>query len=65
MKERHDELAEFLQTHQSPYTQPDLSHYPPRQRSARVDPSKSLYDLWVRCPYCREIIEAHFGEAIL
>ena len=61
MGNRHDALAAEMvrrgYRHQSPYQQPDLSHYPPEVHEARVDTAFSLQDLCSRCPACRQNIE--------
>lgn len=63
MKARHDELTaemerRFSKKYDSPYEQPDLSHYPPEQVNAKVDPSRSRFDLIMRCPDCLSRIVA-------
>ena len=56
MQARHDDLAaEMLRRgykHQSPYEQPDLSHYAPEDREMRVCLETSMRDLQERCPEC-------------
>ena len=58
MRSRHDELAEEMlrrgYNHQSPYEQPDLSHYADEVRFAKVDTEASLRMLLARCKECRE-----------
>lgn len=55
MQERHDELvAEFLRrgyNHNSPYAQPDLSHYD--LSGHIIDRAAANRDLRNRCPECR------------
>lgn len=57
MQARHDalaaEMAEREYNHQSPYDQPDLTHYPDSVRLATVDTDASLAMLLDRCPECR------------
>lgn len=57
MKKRHDELAEYLKNHKSPYEMPDLSHLPKGIKQARVNIDVSIRDLKNRCPKCREKIK--------
>jgi hypothetical protein len=58
MKSRHDELAEEMMKrgyrHSSPYEMPNLSSYPWREKSRKVDLFLSLQDLLSRCPECNE-----------
>lgn len=56
MKARHDKLAQYLQSHSSPYEMPDLSAYPEEQITPAVDPWRSFIDLWSRCPECRRLM---------
>ena len=51
MKTRHDELAEHLKNHKSPYELPDLSGYD--LEGFVVDADESLRELCRRCPACR------------
>lgn len=57
MQKRHDELAEEMLrrgfNHNSPYVQPDLSHY--NLNGFVVDKDESLRDLYSRCSECRRI----------
>ena len=56
MKSRHDELADEMlrrgYKHESPYEQPDLSHYALEDRSMKVDRVESLSLLLGRCNQC-------------
>jgi hypothetical protein len=57
MKKRHDELAKEMvnrgYNHNSPYEQPDLSHY--NLDGFEVDKDAALKDLHNRCSECLEI----------
>jgi hypothetical protein len=59
MKQRHDELAKEMELrgykHNSPYEQPDLSHYD--LKDFIVDKEKSLIDLCNRCPNCNALVQ--------
>lgn len=57
MKARHDELVKYLKNHNSPYTQPDLSHLPIEQKKAKVDIMQSIEELKNKCDECRNKIE--------
>ncbi len=58
MQKRHDELAiEMIKrgyNHNSPYSQPDLSHLINSERYAKIDINISISDLNDRCPECRK-----------
>jgi len=62
MKSRHDELAEYLKTHKSPYEMPDLSYLESYERDAKVDMANSFLDLYLRCPACAKIISDNMDE---
>ena len=57
MQERHDELAKEMVkrgfNHNSPYEQPDLSHY--NLFGFTVNKEASLIDLYSRCDECRRV----------
>jgi len=59
MKERHDELATEMTrrgyNHNSPYTQPNLSKYPDRQKFATVNTGMAKHDLHSRCEDCKKL----------
>jgi len=61
MGARHEALAEEMLSrgykHQSPYEQPDLSHYPDEDRLGTVDTAQATADLAARCAECRARIE--------
>lgn len=58
MQIRHDELViEMLKrgyNHNSPYSQPDLSHLSHNERFAKIDINISIFDLKNRCPECEK-----------
>lgn len=61
---RHDALAEEMlrrkMNHQSPYEQPDLSHYD--LTGHLVDTDKAVLDLCQRCEECRKrVVAANFA----
>ena len=57
MQERHDALAKEMikrgYNHNSPYLQPDLSHY--NLEGFTVNKEESLKDLHSRCPECLKV----------
>ena len=66
MEQRHDELVtEMLArgyNHNSPYSQPDLSHLKDEERFAQIDINHSLADLSSRCSECAKRIKEHVSN---
>ncbi len=58
MKERHDELAKFL-NHKSKYELPDLSYLPEKYLNAEIDLEYNIKDLSDRCPKCRKLLKKY------
>lgn len=65
MKERHDQLVDYLDNHDSPYSMPDLSYMPEWHRQAEVDQLESIVTLIIRCEDCREKILEELTYTIL
>lgn len=61
MEYRHNKLAEEMEnrgiSHNSPYTQPDISYLYPLERFAKVDINVSIKELKRRCEKCKELIK--------
>jgi hypothetical protein len=57
MHDRHNELSMFLKNHKSPYTMPDLSYLPDKERLSVVDQEESMRELYRRCEDCRKIMD--------
>ena len=60
MESRHDELVEEMVSrgynHQSPYSQPSLSHLVSEERYAKANLHYNIVDLCIRCADCRKNI---------
>jgi hypothetical protein len=66
MEKRHNELAKEMISrgfnHNSPYTQPDISYLPEKDRYAKVNLRQSKKDLMQRCFECNQRIQKRINQ---